>query len=88
MKSPRLGLEYSWEEQERAPQKKGALLKASCLLYRFSRTSSSAHIPLYDRECDVYIAHVVEVGGQHRKTAIAPDDEDLRSDYERSDATL
>ena len=74
LKSPRLGLQYSWEEEERAPQEKGKMLKASCLLCRFSRTSGSTNIPFCDLECDVYIAHVVEVGGQRRKTTIAADD--------------
>ena len=74
MNSPRLDLQYSWEEEERTPQEKGALLKASYLLCRFSPTSGSTNIPFCDLECDVYIAHVVEVGGQRRKTTIAADD--------------
>ena len=50
------------------------MLKASCLLCRFSPIYGIANIPLYDRECDVDIANVGEVGGQRRKTTIAPDD--------------
>ena len=47
----------------------------------FQLTSGCAHIPLSDVECDIDIADVGEVGGQHRKTAIAADDELLSSDY-------
>ncbi len=64
------------------------MLKASCLLCRFSRTSGSANIPLSDVECDIDIADVGEVRLEHRKTTIAPDDELLSSDYEKSDAGL
>ena len=70
------------------------MLKASCLLgkvfflCRFNPIYGIANIPLCDLECDVYIAHVVEVGGQRRKTAIAADDGLLRLEYERSDAGL
>ena len=76
------------EEEERAPQEKGKMLKASCLLSRFNPASRSVNIPLCDLERDFDIADVGEVGGQHRKTTIAADDELLSSDYERSDASL
>ncbi len=76
------------EEEERAPREKGKMLNASCLLCRFSPTSSSANIPLYDLECDVDIAHVLEVRGQNRKIAIALEYFVLSTDYERKDASL
>ncbi len=76
------------EEEKRTLQEKGKMLKASCLLCCFSVTSGSAHIPLCDLERAVYIALVLEVRGQHRKTTIAADDELLSTDYERKDASL
>ncbi len=49
---------------------------------------SSTHVPLCDFEGDIDISDVGEVRPEHRKTAIAPDDELLGSNYERSDASL
>ena len=63
------------EEEERAPQEKGKMLNASCLLSRFRPSSSSAHIPLYDLERYVDISHVVEVRAPDCDTTIAADDE-------------
>ncbi len=76
------------EEEERAPLEKGKMLNGSCLLCHLSPIYGIANIPLYERDCDVDIAHVVEVRGQHRKTTIAADDELLRSGYEWSDPSL
>ena len=70
------------------------MLKASCLrgkvffLCSFNPIYGIANIPLYERECEVDIAHVVEVRAQYCETTIAADDGLLRLEYERSDAGL
>ena len=76
------------EEEERAPQEKGKMLKASCLLSRFNPASRSVNIPLCDLECDVDIAHVLEVRAPDCEIAIALEYCVLRSDDGRSDVRL
>ena len=81
-------LELRKRKSGRRRRKERSLLGNVLFLCRFSPIYASAHIPLYDRECDVDIAHVVEVRAPDCETTIAADDELLSSDYERSDASL
>ena len=75
-------------KSERRRRKARCLLGKVLFLCCFIPTSGSVNIPLFDLERDIDISDVGEVRGQHRKTAIAPDDEVFCSDYERSDASI
>ena len=74
LKSARLELQYSWEEEERAPHEEGNMLSLLGILFflcGFNPIYGIANIPLSDVECDVDIAHVLEVRAPDCEIAIA-----------------